>query len=153
MDYGRLISNDMLEQWKSGFKDNEALPFSTNYISIGLDYLEQYIAQTKEKYKDPDGFNGFRICFVRYPFNDETPTPQENIAREKGTDLSFPSVVLVPVKKFDPARGSAEISILENPGEIYVLALGEPQMATQRSTASGSGSGGGGGTLCPPKCG
>jgi len=138
MDHGSLISEIKLKQLVSNFRNNRNLPFTTDAAAISLEQLESYIAEAKTKYSG--NLNGFRIYFIRYPLGDG-PAPAG--IGKAGNNLSQPSVVFVPLKNYDAATGAGEDSVLENPGDLYVLSFGDP-----------AGPGGDDSTaLCPPKCG
>jgi len=139
MAHGKLIDSSKLNSWINNFRTNADLGFTTNSATVSLEQLENFIIEAKEKY--PSSMNGFRIYFVRYSLADGGPN-LENI-KQAGKNLSQPSLVLVPVKNYGQLKGTGNDFVLDNPGDLYVLAFSEPDSTDPDDST----------TLCPPKCG
>jgi hypothetical protein len=139
MAYGKNVSSSTLNQWIHNFRSNNDLPFTTNAAAVSLNQLENFIKEAKTKY--PASLTGFKIYLIRYPMSEGDPV-SENIEKA-GRNLSQPSMVLVPVKNYDHSIGSGDDFVLENPGDLYVLAFSDPQSPDPADTT----------VLCPPKCG
>ena len=139
MASGKNVDAPTLEQWAQNFRNNKDLPFDTNTAAVSLDQLENYIAEVKSKYSVVP--KGFRIYFIRYPLtgveHDRTKI------KDAGRSLSQPSLVMVPLKNYDSSIGLGDDFVLENPGDLYVLAFSDPRSPDPADTT----------VLCPPKCG
>ena len=139
MASGKNVDASTLEQWARNFRNNKDLPFSTNTAAVSLEQLENYIAEVKSKYSVVP--KGFRIYFIRYP---HTNAEAEKAKLEHaGRSLSQTSLVMVPLKNYDHSIGSGDDFVLENPGDLYVLAFSDPRSPDPADTTA----------LCPPKCG
>jgi len=139
MANGKNVDSSTLNQWIHNFRSNTDLPFTTNAAAVSLNQLENYIKEAKTKY--PGSLTGFRIYPIRYPLNEGTPVPAG--IQKADRNLTQPSLVLVPVKNYDHTKGSGDDFVLENPGDLYVLAFSEPGSTDPGDTT----------VLCPPKCG
>ena len=139
MAYGRNVDAATLAQWAQNFRNNRDLAFDTNTAAVSLEQLENYIAEVKSKYPVAPG--GFRIYLVRYPLTD-AGTARGKIGNA-GRSVSQPSLVIVPLKNYDAATGSGNDFVLDNPGDLYVLAFGDPETTDPEDSTA----------LCPPKCG
>jgi hypothetical protein len=140
MAAGKNVDTSTLAQWAGNFRNHKDLTFGTNTAAVSLEQLENYIAEVKSKYsKYSDALNGFRIYFIRYPLGAAAQAKVENAGRS----LSQPSLVMVPLKEYNPSNGSGDDLVLDNPGDVYVLAFSDPE-----STDPGDST-----ALCPPKCG
>lgn len=137
MANGKFVDQKTLNGWKQNFRSNSDLPFTTNAASVSLDQLENFIQEAKAKYSSE--LTGFRVYPIRYELKAGGWKPG-NI-QEAGRNLSQPSFVLVPVRNYDPSKGSGDDFVLDNPGDLYVLSFSNPEDPGD-STA-----------LCPPKCG
>jgi hypothetical protein len=137
MAFGKSINHSTLQDWAGNFRNNRDLPFVTNTAAVSLEQLENYIAEVKSKY--PSSPNGFKIYFVRFPIA-QAATSKIQTA---GKGLSQASVVIVPLKNYDPSTGAGDDFVSENPGDVYVLAFSDPQSSDPTDSTA----------LCPPKCG
>jgi hypothetical protein len=135
MSGGKLIDHQKIVGWSNNHKNNKTLAFATDSACISLSELEDFIKAAKANY--PTDFTGFRIYFVRYPL----PASTENI-RTAGSNLSQPSLVLVPVKSFDPTKGSGEDYKVGTSEQVYALAFTDPDGSDPGDST----------ILCPPKC-
>jgi hypothetical protein len=139
MASGKNADAPTLEQWARNFHNNKDLPFDTNSAAVSLVQLENYIAEVKSKYSVVP--KGFRIYFIRYPLADAEHDHTK--IKDAGRSLSQPSLVMVPLKNYNPSTGLGDDFILENPGDLYVLAFSNPKSPDPADTT----------VLCPPKCG
>ncbi len=139
MAHGKHVDSSTLNQWIQNFRSNTELPFFTNAAAVSLDQLENFIAEAKTKYPK-NNFTGFRIYLIRYPMNEKSPVSES--IQKAGKNLSQLSFVIVPVKNYDHKTGSGDDFVLENPGDLYLLAFSDPEADPGDTTA-----------LCPPKCG
>ena len=135
MSGGKLIDQKKIVTWADNYKNNKTLSFDTNSAAISLSELENFIQAAKANY--PSDFTGLRIYFIRYPLSSGT----QKIATS-GSNLSQPSIVLVPVKSFDPRSGSGEDYKVGTTEQVYALAFTEPESTDPGDTS----------ILCPPKC-
>ena len=136
MANGKNVDESTLKEWIQNFRGNANLPFSTNSATVSLDQLENFIKEAREKYGA--SMTGFRLYPIRYKL--KAGGWKETNIKEEGRGISQPSFVLVPLKNYNPADASGTDYILENPGDLYVLAFSDPD-------DPGDSTG-----LCPPKC-
>jgi hypothetical protein len=134
MSGGKLINHQTIVGWSNNHKNNKALAFETDSAGISLSELEDFIKNVRTKYPD---FNGIRFSFVRYPLSADT----DNI-KLSGNNVSQPSIVLVPVKSFDPAKGIGDDSKVGTSEQVFALALADPGESDPGDTS----------ILCPPRC-
>ena len=134
MSGGKLIDHQKIVSWSNNHKNNKTLSFETDAAGISLSELEDFIKAAKATY--PADFNGIRICFVRYPLSAGTDK-----IKTSGTNLSQPSIVLVPVKSFDPSKGMGEDYKVGTTEQVFALAFTDPD-----------GDPGDTSILCPPRC-
>ena len=138
MASGKQVSKSTLQGWVNNFVSNKDLPFITNSAAISLPQLENYIAEAKAKY--PAGITGFRIYFVRYPFNDNSPALVH--LQKAGKNVSQPSVVFVPLGNYNRTTGWGNDLTLPGQDDLYVLTFSTAETDSDDDTAP-----------CPPKCG
>jgi len=136
MSGGKLTDHQKVLGWSTNFKNNRT-PFSTNSASISLKELEEFINQAKVNCPD---FIGLRIYLVRYPLTAQKAEQVKSKIRSDGNDLSQPSLVLVPMKSFDPATGTGEDFKVGN--DVYALSFADPESSDPGDTS----------VLCPPRC-
>jgi hypothetical protein len=136
MSGGKLIDQKKIVNWSNNHKNNKALPFETDSASIGLSELEDFIKKAKSNYGAD--FTGLRIHFVRYTLSADTAK-----IKTAGSSLSQPSVVLVPVKSFDSAKGGAEDYKVGTSEQVYALAFTDPEDPSDPGDST---------ILCPPRC-
>lgn len=136
MASGQTISSGTLSNWATNFRNNKNLPFPTNWGAVSLSELENFITAVKAYASD---INGVRICFVRYPFESGQSAP-EHIQKVSDALLSQPSLVIVPLRNYDPHSGAGTEALIPGSDMIRVLAFCEP--GDPEDTV-----------LCPPKCG
>jgi hypothetical protein len=136
MASGQTISSTTLDQWATNFRNNKNLPFPTNWGAVSLSELENFITAVKAYASD---VNGMKIYFVRYPFESGQSAPS-HIQKMTDTLLSQPSMVIVPLKNYDPSSGSGDQVMIPGTDTLRVLAFCEP--GDPEDTV-----------LCPPKCG
>jgi len=134
MSGGKLTDHQKVLDWSANFKNNTTLTFDTDSAGISLSELEDFIKAAKATY--PADFNGIRICFIRYPL-----TAGTDKIKTSGANLSQLSIVLVPVKSFDPAKGMGEDYKVGTTEQVYALAFADPE-----------GDPGDSSILCPPRC-
>jgi len=134
MSGGKLINHQTIVSWSNNHKNNKALSFETDSAGISLSELEDFIKTVRTKYPD---FNGIRFSFVRYPLSADT----DNI-KLSGNNVSQPSIVLVPVKSFDPAKGIGDDSKVGTSEQVFALAFADPGESDPGDTS----------ILCPPRC-
>jgi len=135
MSGGKLIDHQKIVSWSNNHKNNKALTFETDSAGISLSELEDFIKTIRTKYPD---FNGIRFSFVRYPLSAGT----DNIKLSEN-NLSQPSIVLVPVKSFDPAKGIGDDSKVGTSEQVFALAFADPDGTDDPGDSS---------ILCPPRC-
>ena len=133
MSGGKLIDHQKIVSWSNNHKNNKTLSFETDSAGISLSELEDFIKTVRANYPDS---NGIRICFIRYPL-----TAGTGKIKTSGANLSQPSIVLVPVKSFDPAKGMGEDYKVGTTEQVYALAFADPD-----------GDPGDTSILCPPRC-
>jgi len=136
MSGGKLIDHQKIVSWSNNHKNNKTLSFETDSASISLSELEDFIKSAKANY--PTGFTGLRIYFVRYPLSAGTAN-----LKTAGSDLSQPSIVLVPVKSYDSAKGNTGEDLkVGTTDQVYALAFADPDSPDPGDTS----------ILCPPRC-
>ena len=135
MSGGKLIDHQKIVSWSNNHKNNKTLSFETDSAGISLSELEAFIKTVRTNYPD---FNGIRIDFVRYPLSAGTV----NI-RSSGNNLSQPSIVLVPVRSFDSAKGMGDDSKVGASEQVFALAFTDPEGPSDPGDTT---------ILCPPKC-
>jgi len=138
MAAGKLISKSVLQEWIANFLTNKNLGSTTNSVSISISQLENYIAEAKAKY--PSGISGIKFYFIRYPLAEGLPALPH--LEKAGQNLSQPSMVMVPVGKYNAGSGGGEDLTVPGQNDLYVLAFGSPDTDPNDATS-----------LCPPKCG
>jgi len=135
MSGGKLTDHQKVLGWSTNFKNNRT-PFSTNSASISLKELEEFINQAKVNCPD---FIGLRIYLVRY----DLPASKAELVKDRiksdVNNLSQPSLVLVPLRSFDPATGTGEDYKVGS--DVYALSFADPD-----------GDPGDTSFLCPPRC-
>jgi len=134
MSGGKLIDHQKIVSWSNNHKNNKTLSFETDSAGISLSELEDFIKNVRTNYPDS---NGIRFYFVRYSLSAGT----DNI-RTSGNNLSQPSIVLVPVKSFDPAKGIGDDTKVGTSEQVFALAFTDPDGSDPGDTT----------ILCPPKC-
>jgi hypothetical protein len=134
MSGGKLIDHQKIVSWSNNHKNNKTLSFETDSAGISLAELEDFIKTVRTNYPDS---NGIRIYFVRYSLSAGT----DNI-RPSGNNLSQPSIVLVPVKSFDPAKSMGDANKVGTSEQVFALAFADPDGSDPGDTS----------ILCPPKC-
>lgn len=136
MSGGKLIDHQQIVTWADNYKNNKTLSFATNSAAISLSELENFIQAAKANY--PSDFDGIRIYLIRYSLSSTI----EKIA-SSGSNLSQPSIALVPIKSFDPRSGSGQDYKVGTSEQVFALAFTEPESTDPGDTS----------ILCPPKCG
>jgi hypothetical protein len=135
MSGGKLTDHQKVLDWSTNFKNNKT-PFTTNSAGISLKELEEFISKAKANCPD---FAGLRVYLVRYPISTQKAELVKDRIRSDGNNLSQPSLVLVPMKSFDPATGAGDDFKVGN--DVYALSFADPD-----------GDPGDTSVLCPPRC-
>ena len=140
MSGGKLTDYQKVLGWSANFKNNRT-PFTTNSAGISLKELEEFIQEAKVNCPD---FAGLRIYLVRYPLTAQKATEVKGRIGSDVNNLTQPSLVLVPMKSFDSAKGAGEDYKVGSSNDVYALAIADPDSPDDPEEAS---------ILCPPKCG
>jgi len=135
MSGGKLIDHKKIVTWADNYKNNKTLSFDTNSASISLSELESFIQAAKANYQSD--FDGIRIYFIRYPLTSGT----QKIGTA-GSNLSQPSIVLVPLKGFDPRSVTGQDYKVGTSEQVFALAFTDPESTDPGDTS----------ILCPPRC-
>jgi len=135
MSGGKLTDHQKVLDGSNNFKNNRT-PFTTNSATISLKELEEFISKAKA---NCPGFAGLHIYLVRYDLPAQKAAEVKDRIKSDGNDLSQPSLVLVPMKSFDPATGTGEDFKVGD--DVYALSFADPE-----------GDPGDTSFLCPPRC-
>jgi hypothetical protein len=139
MSGGKLTDHQKVLDWSTNFKTNRT-PFTTDSAAISLKELEEFINEAKVKCPD---FAALRIYLVRYPLSAQKAELVKDRIKSDVNNLSQPSLVLIPMRSFDPAKGTGDDFKVGSSNDVYALAIADPE-----SSDPGEAS-----VLCPPKCG
>ena len=135
MSGGKLTDRQNVLDWSTNFKNNRT-PFTTNSATISLKELEEFISNAKANCPD---FAGLRIYLVRYPLSAQKAEQVKDRIKSDVNNLTQPTLVLVPMKSFDPATGSGDDFTVGSSNDVYALSFGDPDDP-------------GDSFLCPPRC-
>jgi len=136
MSGGKLTDHQKIVGWSNNHKNNKPHPLETESAGISLSELEDFINAAKATY--PADFNGIRICFVRYPLS-----ANKNKIKSSGNNLSQLSIVLVPLKSFDPATRMGDDYKVGTSEQVYALSFTDPEGPDDPGDTT---------ILCPPRC-
>ena len=137
MSGGKLIDHQKVLDGSTNFKNNRT-PFTTNSAAISLKELEEFISKAKANCPD---FAGLRIYLVRYDLPAQKAEQVKDRIKSDVNNLSQPSLVLVPMRSFDPATGAGDDFKVGSSNDVYALSFADPD-----------GDPGDTSVLCPPRC-